>query len=286
MGLEIRDQVKNVDAVVIPVGGGGLIAGTALALKTLSPTVQIIGVEAEACPSFSRAMECGRPIDTKVVSSLADGLAAPFVGVNAFVNARKFIDKMVTVKEEFIAIAILRLVEMEKAVVEGAGAVGFAAVLQGLLPELKGKRVVIPLTGGNIDTTVLGRCLERGLAADGRLVKFKVTVSDRPGGIAALTNLICSVGVSIKDMIHERAWVKTDIFSVAVGPFYFPSALTVGGVGTFQKDGEKRAARASKYLKFSVRQVKVVVETRDQEHARALEEELRRHYDEVYFVSH
>ena len=152
-----------------------------------------------------------------------------------------FFRSQVTVKEEYIAIAILRLVEMEKAVVEGAGAVGLAAVLQGLLPELKGKRVVIPLTGGNIDTTVLGRCLERGLAADGRLVKFKVTVSDRPGGIAGLTNLISKVGVSIKDMIHERAWVKTDIFSVAVSPFKFLLALTVDGIGTFRKEDEKKA---------------------------------------------
>lgn len=106
--------------------------------------------------------------------------------------------------------------EIEKAVVEGAGACGFAAVLAGLLPELNGKRVVIPLCGGNIDTTVLGRCLERGLAVDGRLVKFSVTVSDRPGGIAELCRLLANLGVSIKDILHERAWLKSDIFSVEV----------------------------------------------------------------------
>jgi len=109
-----------------------------------------------------------------------------------------------------------RLVEIEKAVVEGAGACGLAAILAGLLPELKGKRVVIPLCGGNIDTTVLGRCLERGLAVDGRLVKFSVTVSDRPGGIAELCRLMANLGVSIKDILHERAWLKSDIFSVEV----------------------------------------------------------------------
>jgi predicted amino acid-binding ACT domain protein len=123
---------------------------------------------------------------------------------------------MVTVSEEWIAIAILRLVEMEKAVVEGGGASGVAAVLAGLVPELAGKKVVIPLCGGNIDTTILGRCLDRGLAADGRLVKFSVTVSDRPGGIAELARTLCQLGVSIKDMMHERAWIKNDIFSVEV----------------------------------------------------------------------
>ena len=110
--------------------------------------------------------------------------------------------------------------EIEKAVVEGAGAVGLAAILAGLLPELKGKRVVIPLCGGNIDTTVLGRCLERGLAVDGRLVKFCITVSDRPGGIAELTRLMANLGVSIKDILHERAWLKSDIFSVEVLHLY------------------------------------------------------------------
>ncbi len=114
-----------------------------------------------------------------------------------------------------------RLVEIEKAVVEGAGACGLAAILAGLLPELKGKRVVIPLCGGNIDTTVLGRCLERGLAVDGRLVKFSVTVSDRPGGIAELCRLMANLGVSIKDILHERAWLKSDIFSVEVLALFY-----------------------------------------------------------------
>ncbi|XP_069192650.1 uncharacterized protein [Procambarus clarkii] len=216
MGLEIVEQVPNIDAVVIPVGGAGLIAGVALAVKALYPHVQVIGVEAERCASFSAAMKAGRPVYVKAESTLADGLAVPMVGVNAFATASRLVDKVVTVREEWIAIAILRLVECEKAVVEGAGATALAAILAGELPELKGKRVVIPLCGGNIDTTVLGRCLERGLAADGRLVKFTVTVSDRPGGIAELTRLMANLGVSIKDMVHERAWIRSDIFSVEV----------------------------------------------------------------------
>ncbi|XP_059090398.1 L-threonine ammonia-lyase-like isoform X1 [Tigriopus californicus] len=216
MGLEILEQVPDVDAVVIPVGGGGLLAGCAVALKTMKPDIKIIGVEPELCPSFTNAMKAGHPVKTPTEPSLADGLTVPTVGVNALATAAPYMDRMVTVSEEWIAISILRLVEMEKAVVEGGGAAGVAAILAGLLPDLRGKKVVVPLCGGNIDTTILGRCLERGLAADGRLVKFTVTVSDRPGGIAELAKTLCNCGVSIKDMVHERAWIKNDIFSVEV----------------------------------------------------------------------
>ncbi|KAK7085044.1 hypothetical protein SK128_026828 [Halocaridina rubra] len=246
MGLEIVEQVKDIDAVVIPVGGGGLIAGVALAVKALYPHIKVIGVESERCASFSEAMKAGQPVYVKAESTLADGLAVPKVGVNAFATAANLVDKVVTVREEWIAIAILRLVECEKAVVEGAGATALAAILAGELPELKGKRIVIPLCGGNIDTTVLGRCLERGLAADGRLVKFTVTVSDRPGGIAELTRLLANLGVSIKDMMHERAWIKSDIFSV---------------------------------------EVKVIAETRDYEHAKVLKGALESHYTKLRFVN-
>merc|ERR1711936_904473 len=216
MGLEIIEQVPDVDAVVIPVGGGGLIAGCAVALKTMNPNIKIIGVEPERCPSFANALKAGTPVFTPTTASIADGLTVPTVGCNAVATALPLIDRMVQVSEEWVAIAILRCVEMEKAVVEGGGASGVAAVLAGLCPELKGKKVVIPLCGGNIDTTILGRCLDRGLAADGRLVKFSVTVSDRPGGIAELAKTLCQLGVSIKDMTQERAWIKNDIFSVEV----------------------------------------------------------------------
>lgn len=216
MGLEVLDQVPDLDAIVIPVGGGGLIAGTALAIKTMKPDVMIIGVEPELCPSFSTAMKHGKAIHTPTSASLADGLTVPTAGVNALATGGPLIDKIVTVSEAWIAIAILRLIELEKAVVEGAGATPLAAILAGLLPELEGKKVVVPICGGNIDTTLLGRCLERGLAADGRLITFNVTVSDRPGGIAELARIISNVGVSIKDILHERAWVRTATFSVTV----------------------------------------------------------------------
>ncbi|VEN49515.1 unnamed protein product [Callosobruchus maculatus] len=214
VGLEILEQVEDVDAVVVPTGGGGLLAGVAVAVKTLNPSIKIIGVESERCASYANAIKNGKPISTAIEGTLADGLAVPMIGYNAWETSKHLVDKMVTVKEEWIAVAILRLIENEKCVVEGAGACGLAAILAGQLDEFKGKRVVLLLTGGNMDTTILGRCLERGLAADGRLVKCKVTVSDRPGGISELCKLIGSIGVSIKDVIHERAWVASDVFSV------------------------------------------------------------------------
>lgn len=244
MGLEIIEQVPQVDACIIPVGGGGLIAGTAIALKTLKPGIQIIGVESERSTGFQAALAAGHPVRTHVGQTLADGLAVPVVGCNSLATAIGHIDKMVTVRESYIALAILRLIEQEKAVVEGAGAAGLAAIIEGLVPELKGKTVVVALCGGNIDTTALGRVIERGLAAEGRLVRFGVTVSDRPGGIAELAKRIADIGVSIKDILHERAWLQTDVFSVMV---------------------------------------RCVVETRDMEHARQLEREMRKHYSHVEF---
>jgi threonine dehydratase len=216
MGLEILEQVPDVDAVVIPVGGAGLIAGAALAIKTLRPSVEVIGAEPSNCPSLTAALEAGRPVTVAASSTIADGLLVPRVGTNAFALARRYVDRVVTVRERFIALAMLRLLEMEKAVVEGGGATGLAAVLQGLLPELRGKTVVIPLCGGNVDVPVLGRVIERGLAADGRLVRFEASVSDRPGGIAALTRVLADSGASIKDIFHERAWVDSDVAVVRV----------------------------------------------------------------------
>ncbi|KAG5672796.1 hypothetical protein PVAND_002889 [Polypedilum vanderplanki] len=215
IGLEIVEQCEGADAVIVPVGGGGLIAGIATAIKTLSPNTKIIGVESNKCPSFSKALENGGPIYTKNHATLADGLAVPKVGVNAYATIVPLLDKMIVVKEEWIALAILRMVELEKCVVEGAGAAGLAAILAGHLDEYKGKKVVLLVCGGNIDTTAFGRCLERGMAAEGRLIRFSVTVSDRPGGISELCKLIYTYGVSIKDIYHERAFLK-DVYSVEV----------------------------------------------------------------------
>ncbi|CRL07390.1 CLUMA_CG020364, isoform A [Clunio marinus] len=243
IGLEIVEQCEGADAIVVPVGGGGLIAGIATAIKTLSPQTKIIGVESNKCPSFSKALQHGGPVYTPNLATLADGLAVPKVGCNAYATVKPLLDRMIVVKEEWIALAILRLVEMEKCVVEGAGAAGLAAILAGQLDEFKGKKVVLLVCGGNIDTTTFGRCLERGLAAEGRLMKFNVTVSDRPGGITELCRLISSIGVTIKDIMHERAWLK-DIYCV---------------------------------------EVKCVVETADFDHSQQLKKKLMENYKNVFF---
>lgn len=217
IGLEILEQVPDVDAVVLPVGGAGLIAGVALAIKTLKPNVLILGAEPERCASFSAALEAGRPVHVTMDGpTLADGLAVPCVGPHAFEVAKNRVDRIVKVAERAIGLAVLRLVELEKLVQEGAGAGALAALLAGQFPELKGKKVVVLLCGANIDLTVLGRVIERGLAADHRLVRFSVLVMDRPGSISALCKVVSDCGGSIKDIVHERAWLVDDVAHVQV----------------------------------------------------------------------
>ena len=216
MGLEIIEQVPDVEAIVIPVGGAGLLAGVALAVKTLRPEVQIIGVEPEGAAKFAAAEAHGSPVQIQCCSTLADGLAVPDIGANAFPIARDCIDGLVTVNEDEIALAILRIVELEKAIVEGAGATGLAACLAGKLPQLRGKRVVLPFCGGNIDPAILSRVIEKGLVADGRVCRFSAVISDRPGGLAGLTALLADTGASVKEIVHERAFAGGDVFAVSV----------------------------------------------------------------------
>ncbi|MDB6110420.1 MAG: threonine dehydratase [Pedosphaera sp.] len=216
LGLEIVEQVPDLDAIIVPIGGAGLIAGVALAIKTLKPKVIVIGVEPEHAASYVAALKAGKPVLFPTKPTLADGLAVSQVGENALQLARQFVDHTVIVRERDIALAILRLVELEKAVVEGAGAAPLAACLAGLVPELAGLKVVLPLCGGNIDTTILGRILERGLVTDGRLCQFVTTISDRPGGLAAFAALIADEGASIMDIAHDRAFGDGDISTVVV----------------------------------------------------------------------
>lgn len=216
LGLEIIEQVPEVDVIVVPIGGGGLAAGIALAVKALRPQTKVIAVEAENVASYSAALEAGKPTRITLHPTLADGLAIPQIGANAFEIARKNIDLAVTVAEEQIAIAILRIVELEKGVVEGGGAAPLAACLSGKLKEFLGKRVVLLFSGGNIDPNILSRVIERGLVADGRLGRFTAVISDRPGGLADLAKQIAASGASIKQVVHDRAFASSDVSAVSV----------------------------------------------------------------------
>jgi threonine dehydratase len=216
MGLEIVEQIPDLQAVIIPVGGGGLLAGVSLAIKTLRPKVKIVAVEAENVASFSAALETSKPTKIAMRPTLADGLAIPKVGSNAFQIARPLVDLVVIVSEEQIALAILRLIELQKSVVEGAAATTLAACMSGKLKELRGKRVVLLLCGGNIDPNVLSRVIESGLVADGRLGRFTAVISDRPGGLAELAAQIASTGASIKQVVHDRAFASSDVSAVNV----------------------------------------------------------------------
>lgn len=214
LALEILRQVPDVDAILCPIGGGGLIAGIAVAVKALRPRVRVIGVESVNTGNFAAALKAGKPVLVPRRATLADGLAPLIVGPTSFALARHRVDQVVSVGEKWIALAILRLLELEKTVVEGSAAVPLAALMAGTLPQLHGKRVALILSGGNIDPSVLGRVINKGLVHDGRLTRFTATVTDRPGGLAELTRVIADCGASIQDIMHERAFSGPDVFAV------------------------------------------------------------------------
>jgi threonine dehydratase len=216
MALEILEQTPDVDAVVVPVGGGGLLAGIGTVFKALRPQAQVVGVEPDHAACLTAARAAGHPVPVTLSPTLADGLAVPLLGKLPFAVLERVVDQVVTVDEAHIALAILRLIELEKSVVEGGGAAPLAAFLAGKLDNLHGKQVVLTLCGGNIDLTMLGRVIEVGLVADGRVSRFTVSISDRPGGLARLAELIASTGASIQEIVHDRAFSGPDLTAVRV----------------------------------------------------------------------
>lgn len=214
LALELLEQVKKLDAIVCPVGGGGLIAGVAVAVKALQPKVHLVGVESTATANFAAAMRAGKPTRVPRRATLADGLATLVVGTNAFGLARARVDEVCIVDEDAIALAILRMLELEKTVVEGAAAAPLAAMMSGKLPHLARKRVALIVGGGNIDPAILSRIIEKGLVRDGRITRFTALISDRPGGLAELCKVIASCGASIKDIAHDRAFSGPDVSAV------------------------------------------------------------------------
>jgi threonine dehydratase len=216
IALEILEQTPQVQAIVVPVGGGGLLAGIGTVIDAMRPDIELVGVEPEHAACLSAALAAGQPVAVKLAPTLADGLAVALTGSRPFPILRRVVDRVVTVDEATIALAVLRLIELEKSVVEGAGAAPLAAFLAGKLDHLKGKNVVLVLCGGNIDLTMLDRVIEVGLVADGRLTRFTVSISDRPGGLARLAEVIASTGASIKEIIHDRAFAGPDLSAVRV----------------------------------------------------------------------
>jgi len=212
--LEILEQVPEADALVIPVGGGGLIAGMAVAARALRPKIRIIGVEPANAACFISAIQASSPQRIHLEPTIADGLAVSRVGENAFTVASHLVDEMLTVSEKSIELAMLRIFEMEKGVVEGAGATPLAALLEH--GSRFGKKTVLVLSGGNIDPTVFGRVIEKAMVTDNRLCRFTAVVTDRPGGLSKLSNAIASVGAQIKDIFHDRIFSGPDVSSVNV----------------------------------------------------------------------
>ncbi|MBA3274046.1 MAG: threonine ammonia-lyase [Chthoniobacterales bacterium] len=215
LGLEILEDVPDVDAVIVPIGGGGLIAGVGLAIKSLKPSVRIIGVEPANAPTYVESCKNNQVTHIETKPTLADGLAVAEVGKLCFEIARKVVDEVRLVDEAEIAWSVLKLLELEKTVVEGAGAVPLAAAADPKL-DLSGKKVVLLLCGGNIDVTMISRVIERGLAVDGRLCRIVAQISDRPGGLARLSAVLATTGASIKEIDHDRHFGPADVAMVNV----------------------------------------------------------------------
>ena len=207
LGLEVLEQCSELDVIIVPVGGGGLIAGVSLAVKSRRPEVRVIGVQSAVLPAMRRALDEGQRVEVAAAATIADGIAVRAVGERTLEVARKHVDDVVTVSEEEIANAILVLLELEKTVVEGAGATPLAALLNRPL-DLAGATVALVLSGGNIDVTMLARIIERGLVKDGRLVRLDVLVLDRPGALARLSQVIAEARANIVHIEHDRAFAR------------------------------------------------------------------------------
>jgi threonine dehydratase len=205
LGLELLAQRPDLDAVIVPVGGGGLVAGVATAVKAARPGVRIVGVQADALPAMRAALRAGHRVALPPAPTIADGIAVRQVGERTLALARRHVDEIVTVSEEELANAILLLLEIEKTVAEGAGAAPLAALVNRPL-GLSGRKVALVLSGGNIDVTMLARIIERGLVKDGRLVRLGVLLRDRPGALSRLTALIAEERANIVHIEHDRAF--------------------------------------------------------------------------------
>lgn len=218
IGLELLEQVPDLEAVVVPIGGGGLISGVACALKERNPKIRVIGVEPEKLPSMLRAREAGMPVTIAPQATIADGIAVRRAGDVTLPLVSRYVDEIVTVDDEEIASAILMLLEQEKTLAEGAGAAALAALLQSKasLQHLRNRRTAVLVCGGNIDVTLLAKIIERGLVKDGRLLRIRVYLLDRPGALLHVTEILARERANIVETIHNRAYYGVSLAETVI----------------------------------------------------------------------
>lgn len=204
IGLEIAEQLKDADAVIVPVGGGGLISGVAFAIKSLNPKIRVYGVQAAGAPSMLNSLEHKKIETLPFVSTVADGIAVKEPGRLTFDLCSRYVDGIVSVTDDQVSAAILALIEKQKMIAEGAGAVALAAVLFNKLPDVAGKKVVCLISGGNIDVTILSRVINRGLLMSGRQCSLTLELMDKPGQLVGVSEIIAQCGGNVTAVLHER----------------------------------------------------------------------------------
>lgn len=211
IGLEILNQVTDANVIVVPVGGGGLISGVAFAVKQLNPRVKVYGVQAEGAASMVKSIKDGKITCLDTVHTIADGIKVKEPGEHTFEYCSKYVDGIVTVTDDEVSSAILHLIEKQKLIAEGAGAVSVAAVMFNKIPDIKGKNVVCLVSGGNIDVTILSRVIKRGLLKSGRSDTLTIQLEDKPGQLKGVSAIISDLGGNVVSIHHERASEDSDI---------------------------------------------------------------------------
>jgi threonine dehydratase len=242
IGLELVEQHPDLEAVVVPIGGGGLIGGIACALKASNPRIQVFGVQPSRLPSMKVAVAEGKPVTLMAASTIADGIAVRRAGDLTLPLVQKYVDDIVTVEEEEIAHAILLLLEREKTLAEGAGAAAVAALVNRKLP-LVGKKVAVLVCGGNIDVTLLSRIIERGLVKDGRLVRLRVHLPDYPGALHRLTSILAQHRANIVETDYDRAYHGVGLGETAIeitmetrGPGHIAEIISALGAAGYTQE--------------------------------------------------
>ena len=224
LGLELLEQHSDLDVVIVPVGGGGLIGGIGCAFKETNPRIQVIGVQPARLPSLKVALSEGKPVTLPAAVTIADGIAVRRAGERTLALVQKYVDEIVTVEEEEIANAVLLLLEREKILAEGAGAAALAALVNRRIPLLSekpardkvGKKIAVIISGGNIDVTLLARIIERGLVKDGRLVRLRVHLPDYPGALHRLTGILAQHRANIVETAYDRAYHNVNLGDTAI----------------------------------------------------------------------